>query len=225
MTYENQSLDDLMNRCIEQTARYRRNLPHDTTCCFELLRRALALDSDEAFAYIYRLYEPQVRRWVHAHPQFSYSDETADFFITEALNKFYFATRAEKFARFSCVSQLMAYLKMCVHTAILQYIRDHQRLTVVPMLERPHGYEQDMDARTRLIELWGRICDLLPDEDDRLLARCAFVLDMKPAEIAQLYSTIWPTPRAVSVALQRIRRTLRRDHDLRQRADLQETPD
>jgi hypothetical protein len=61
---------------------------------------------------------------------------------------------------------------------------------------------------------------LLPDEQDRLLADCTFIQRLKPAQIALMYPKHWDKVRDISVALQRIRRILRNDVELRQQAGI-----
>ena len=75
-----------------------------------------------------------------------------------------------------------------------------------------------MGTRAAVSELWLHICDLLPDPRDRLLAHCVFVQDLKPQQIVQEHSALWTNERDVSVAIYRIRRRLRNDPGLQQRA-------
>jgi hypothetical protein len=167
---------------------------------------------------------PQVLNWVYSHNRFSQTGENPDFFATSAMRTFYFALRGEKFNRFPSLPQVLAYLKLCVHTAIAQYLRDQQP-TMLAQLDDATGvaHTPNMEERTDAAELWAYICRLLPDERDRLLARCAFLLDLKPRQIVVEYPTQWRNEREVSVALYRIRRVLRSDHELQQRAG--HTPD
>ena len=50
----------------------------------------------EAFTYVYRIYEPQVIRWVYNHSQFEQTAEHADYFAGSAMSNFYFAVRGLK---------------------------------------------------------------------------------------------------------------------------------
>src|SRR5258708_12218869 len=69
----------------------------------------------------------------------------------------------------------------------------------------------DSHSDLNLQELWAHICGLLPTLEDQQLAYLRFVLEMKPSEISANYPQTWSTARAVSVALQNIRRYLRAD--------------
>jgi hypothetical protein len=219
MTTSSLSIDDLAQRCAEETDKFNRRQPNDAQFCFELLRRALADGSSEAFTRVYQVYERQVLAWVYSHSRFAQTGESADFFAGSALRTFYFALRGDKFERFPSLPKVLSYLKMCVHTAIAQYIRDQQPTTTMPLDEVTEiAHTPDLGTRADIGELWTYICHLLPDPRDRLLARCVFIQDLKPRQIVQEYGAQWSNEREVSVAIYRIRRMLRNDPDLQRRA-------
>lgn len=221
MNLSSLSNDDLSRRCADDTTRFHRQQIRDTEHCFELLRRALAEGRNDAFTRVYQIYEPQVLRWVYQHGRYHETGETAEYFANQALTSFYFALRGEKFARFDTLAQALAYLKMCVHSAIAQYLRKEQ---VLHLADLDAGSISDTGANIsdelQAAELWDHICDLLPDAGDQLLARCVFVLALKPAQVARGHPDRWGSAREVSVALQRIRRHLRRDPLLRDYAGI-----
>jgi hypothetical protein len=214
-------LDDLTQRCVEETEKFNRRQPNDPQFCFELLRRALAEGISEAFTHVYRVYERQALRWVYSHSRFEQTGESADFFARSALSNFYFALRGAKFERFAELPQVLAYLKLCVHTAIIQYLRDQQPSIIIPLDDVGEAaYTPDLATRADAAELWAHIERLVSDERDRLLARCIFILDLKPRQIVAAYPAHWRDEREVSVNLFRLRRKLRSDAELRQRVGL-----
>jgi hypothetical protein len=206
----------LAQRCVEETEKFNRRQGNDPQFCFELLRRALAEGVAEAFTHVYQIYERQVIGWVYSHSRFAQTGESADYFARAALSAFYFALRGEKFAHFPSLQQTLAYLKLCVHTAIAQYLRDQRPAAAVSIeTTGPLADTPDLGTSAVVAELWAYICDLLPDERDRLLARCVFILGLKPRQLVELYPGRWADEREVSVALYRIRRLLRADPELR----------
>lgn len=212
------ALDDLAARCAQETQRFMRQQSNDTRFCFELLRRALFEGAADAFTRVYQVYEPQVRRWVYNHSRFEQTDENAEYFVSQAMASFYFALRGPKFQQFTLLSQVLAYLKLCVHTAIAQHLRDRQRITTTSLAAAVtvEQAQDDLSADIDSASLWLMICRILLDESDRLLAHSVFVLELKPAEIAARYPAIWATPREVSLALYRIRHALRASSELSQ---------
>lgn len=212
------SVEELAARCAQETDLFNRRQPSDPQWCFELLRRALADGSGDAFTLVYQIYERQATHWVYNHPKFEQTGESAEYFASQALRSFYFALRGPKFERFPSLPQILSYLKLCVHTAIAQYVRDQQPQITTPLGEgQALFYQPDLDTRAAAAELWQHICSLLPDERDQLLARLAFVQGLKPREIVVVFHQHWRDERAVSVALYRIRRTLRNDEELQRR--------
>lgn len=209
------SVDELAARCAHETDLFNRRQPSEPQWCFELLRRALADGSSDAFTLVYRIYERQATHWVYNHPKFEQTGESAEYFASHALRSFYFALRGPKFERFPSLPQILSYLKLCVHTAIAQYVRDQQPHITTPLVDtQPLAYQPDLDTRAVAAELWQHICSLLPDERDQLLARLAFVQGLRPREIVRSFRYHWRDERDVSVALYRIRRTLRSDEEL-----------
>ena len=226
MALAGMSVDDLARRCAEETDRYSRREVSDEQFCFELLRRALAEGAADAFTRVYQIYERRVLGWVLAHGLFARTGESADFFATEAWSAFYFALRGPKFAGFASLSRVLQYLKVCVHTAIVQHVRDQQPAPSVPIeIAAEPAETPDMDARAVAAEIWRRVELALPDEQDRLLARCVFVEDLKPRQIIAFYPGRWRDEREISVDLYRIRRTLRKDPELRGLLGLEDDED
>ncbi len=208
---------ELAQRCASETDKFTRQQTNDPQWCFELLRRALAERDMDAFTYVYRTYEGLVLSWVRHHSRFALTGENAEYFAGDAFRSFYFALAGAKFERFPTVAAILSYLKMCVHTSIAQYLRGKERADVLPFAE---GVEPsstpDLSESVVAAELWQHIVRLLPDERDQLLARCVFVLGLKPREICVAYRVHWSNERDVSVALYRIRRLLRSDATMQQ---------
>ena len=224
------AVENLATLCAEETEKFSRQQRNTTQYCFELFRRALAEGIQEAFTHIYLVYERQVLKWVYGYSRFDETGEAAEFFVNSAFNKFYFAVRGPKFERFSSVPSLLMYLKLCVHTAIAQYIRDQKQVSDVSTDDETSGVdmrdrqqEAILDRGTQAADLWALICRLLPAPTDQLLARCVFALDMKPAEIVSAYPGRWANEREISVALYRIRRLLRQDAGMRRLLGVPET--
>ncbi len=221
MTFNSLSLNDLADHCAEETSKFHRNQQNDTRYCYELMRRAFKENVSDALTHVYRIYEPLVRNWVYSHSHFADTGEHAEDFVNVAMTTFYFAVRSKNFEDFGELSRLLSYLKMCVHTSILQALRKRQHIQIEPheaddeSAHTPDDSEK-VDRALDKEQLWEYIRQLFPDEHDMLLIRCYFVYDLKPAEITELHPAIWKKSRDVTVNLQRIRRVLRADKQLRE---------
>ncbi|MEP7356670.1 MAG: hypothetical protein ABI847_05480, partial [Anaerolineales bacterium] len=151
----------------------------------------------------------------------------ADFFANAAFEKFFFAVGGPKFEGFGSVGALLQYLKLCVHTAIVQYLRDQRQLDLLsiddpdrPVIDRDPQQEGGLETEIDASQFWAAICRLLPAPSDQLLARCVFILEMKPSEIIAAKPGRWSSEREISVALYRIRRLVRQDPEVRQLLNL-----
>jgi hypothetical protein len=221
MSLDDVSNDELARKCEEETQKYIRQQPNETRHCFELLRRGLGQERSEAFTQVYQIYEGLALKWVHSHPRFYMTDESAEYFVSAAFSRLYFAVKGAKFARFPSLAHVLQYLKLCVQTVIAEYLRKAARIPEVELesaIHSPGHYAKESISETR--ELWQYILTVLSSDTDRLLAELCFLYDLKPAEIAETHSEHWSTARDVSVALQRIRRNLRKDTRLREWLDV-----
>ena len=209
------SIDDLARLCTSETAKFNRREPSDTQFCFELLRRALGDGVSEAFTRAYTIYERQVRIWVRGHSRFAQTGESDEYFLSAAWSTFYFALRGPKFAGFASLPQALAYLRACVHSAIMLYLRDQQPDATLPLDDQAAAVAADQPEPFETAQLAARVAELLPEPQDRLLAHCVFAEDLKPRQIVHAYPGRWDSERDVTVALFRIRRILRKDAQLR----------
>lgn len=212
-------LAELAGRCATETDNYARRQPNDPQFCFELLRRAFAEGSSEALTHVFRTYERLVTNWVYSNSRFMETSESAEYFVDLAFSNFYFALRGPRFAQFATPAHVLAYLRACVSSAILQYLRDQRPTDLLPTDgDAEPGYTPDLNDDIAAAELWEYILTLLPDDRSRLMAHCAMVLQMRPREIAAAYPRIWATAREATVMLYRVREILRDDPELRRRA-------
>ena len=210
------SLDQLAQCCSTETAKYLQRQSSDSCFGFELMRRALAEENHDAFRWVCDIYARQVRAWVHHHSKFLQTNEEADYFVNAAFTAFFCALRGERFARFSSLAPIMAYLKACIHTSIMQYLRDQQAISHASIDAATEiASSQNMDEHLQSNELWEHIATLLPDMRSRKLAYMALVQDLKPRQIVAAMPKEWYSERDVSVALYRIRQLLRNDGRLR----------
>jgi len=224
MTAAGMPIDALAQRCAEETERFTRHQAHDDQFCFELLRRALADGVMEAFTRVYQIYERQVLIWVYRHTKFAWTGESAEYFAAAALRNFYFALRGAHFEHFTTLPALLQYLKLCVHTAITQHLRDEPPATLPLDAAAELSSHEDPDGALAAAAIWARISVLLLDPHDRLLARCVIVQGLRPREIMLAFPGQWRDERTITVAVYRIRTVLRRDPELRRLYGLDDNP-
>jgi RNA polymerase sigma factor (sigma-70 family) len=141
----------------------------------------------------------------------------ADDIAQEAFTNFWRAVSGEKFdQKFQVLPQIIRYMQMCVHNAILQYWRSYGDGTA-PLPDIDLAITDHIEEDSEIEALWSRICEILPNPKHKLLARLSFILEIKPKEIVEFeaYSAVWPRPRDVSVMLYQIRQKLNGDNELK----------
>jgi hypothetical protein len=211
-------LDSLADYCVEHTKKFLQRLSNDTRYCFELMRRAYAELSDEALNHVYTIYLPQLSSRAKRHKQFDRSCGDSDYFARLAMTNFYSRCHGSNFSEmFSELPAVMGYLKACLHSVIVQDVRENALIVSLPDdLPAPLSTDRWNAMHISEEEIWAHIGRLLSDPKDERLAYLRWVLEIPPAQIVQLDPQQWKSEREVSVALQRIRRRLRKDLRLRE---------
>ena len=215
MSLNSWTVEDIAEHCRQHIEKYRHRLNHDLSYCLELFRRAFEEKSEEAFRLLYQTYVGLIYHWVYHHPYFSSLEMPADYYVADSMSHF-FLTVQGNFERFKSVPAILSYWQKCVNTVVLNHGRKKQ-VSTVP-IEKIKKYAEEVDLDERLVQTatWQRVESLLPEYKDRLLARLVFVQALKPKEIVEHYSAIWPQTNDVRVDRQRITRRLGSDSVLRQ---------
>jgi len=220
---KNLTLPDLARNCAHETELFFQHQTHDTRYCFELFRRAIRENSQSAWEIIYDQYQSLVTGWVRQHRGFESSGEEAQFFVTGAFGKISNILTPEKFDKFSDLQSLLSYLKMCVHSVIIDYIRISDRANLqVPFEELKSNVEADNPAPEKQVfdkldnqSFWAWINERLNDEKERLVIHGIFVLALKPRELCNHFGSVFSEVEEVYRIKQNVMARLRRDSEFR----------
>ncbi len=229
------SLRDLAASCREETGKFQRGEPARTDSCWEILRRAVAGQDHAAWEAVLTQYRGIVLAWVHHHPASASAREGDDYWVNRVFERFWTAIGPDRFSQFPDLPSLLKYLKMCVHSVLLDDARA-RHVAELESLDLPAVRERVDAAAARgrgdLEEialggmagrdLWLAIAEDLPDESERLLAYWSFVLDLKPGEIhgrsPERYPSVADVYRIKRNVLDRLRRSPRLQQRLHQLA-------
>jgi hypothetical protein len=226
MTHEvklqHMGVDALAQQCAHETNLYFKHKDHDTRYCFELFRRALQEGSKAAWDKICEQYDALVRGWVIQHHGFSTSGEEAEYFVNGAFGKISGTLTADKFGNFSDLGSLLRYLKLCVHSVIIDFARsaDYANLSAWEEIAEdeksgePSPEEQTMDQSERRT-LWDLLETRLHDRQERLVIHGSFVLDLKPQEILEHFRDTFSDIDEIYRVKQNVITRLRRDTEFR----------
>jgi hypothetical protein len=83
------SVEELAQRCRQESEKYLAGQPHDETYCFELFRRAIFNRDQAAWQAIYAQYQTLITSWVWRHSKFQSTNEEAASFVNAAFIRFW----------------------------------------------------------------------------------------------------------------------------------------
>jgi len=208
-------LAELVRRCRETNS-------EQDTCRYELFRRAIYESDEQAWAAVTVLFRGVVVANIRRHP-WAASRDDEEYWINRTFERFWKALGPDRFAAFPHLPALLAYLKTCVHSVVVTDMRSSARTpAVVPLgtdVEEPGAStEIEGEVLDSLVaqDVWNVITAELADDDERLLARLSFALDMKPAQIQALHADRFPTMAELYRVKRNLIERLRRSSRLRE---------
>src|SRR5215207_7712621 len=185
MTPKTLPLADLARRCREETLRFLRAEPRDDRFCFALFERAIADREHQAWEAIIGQYRGIVLAYIGQHSAAAVVHEPDDFWVNRAFQRFWMAVTPERFGRFPDLPALLKYLKMCVHSVLLDEVRARRAASVSSLEELWDVIPETRDAEGSVIgklagqQLWQAVNRELQDEPERVVAFLSFARDLK----------------------------------------------
>jgi DNA-directed RNA polymerase specialized sigma24 family protein len=195
-------MDLLEKRCAEESKRFYQRKSHDTRFCLEMFRRAFVDQDQEAWEYLYRQYQPLVSGWLENHALFPSISEEKEYFINRAYEKMWHSLTKEKFERFTELSAVLHYLKMCVGSVIIDYVRAQDRIRIEEFEGNEDLVGNEAGSRVKTEEnaledivfnqiqsqdLWKRVKSLATSTKEHCVLYGSFLLGLKPREIVEAY--------------------------------------
>ena len=227
MNLQSMPLNDLAQRCAQETILYFKSRIHDTSYCYEIFRRAVTERSEPAWKAIIAQYKPSVARWVNRwadkHPDFPLAREEEEDFIEESFIRFWHHFTPEKFHNSKGLNGILQYLKMCVNSTILDVLRKMQHM----QFEQHPDSEEDDDSPDHAEtgpspeetlhqgELWKAIKALLKDEKELTVVYASFFLALSPREIFTEFPGMFRNIEEIYQCKANVLARLGRDPDLR----------
>jgi DNA-directed RNA polymerase specialized sigma24 family protein len=221
-------LDPLARCCAEETERFFRDRDSDPGFCFELFRRALAARDERAWDAIYRQYAPLAAAWAAGHPEIARGGGEIQEFVNRAFARMWAAIPPSKFGHFRDLRSVLAYLKMCVHSAIVEEARKTaalRRMVALDALpaETGPGPRPELDspvdrmafAEERRTAVRQAVTSRVQDDKERLVVYCLFELDLRPKAIFARYPHAFRDVREIYTIRQVVLERLARDPTLR----------
>jgi hypothetical protein len=211
------TLADLAFRCEQETNLFFKHESHDPKYCYELFRRAIQENDQSIWESIFACYESLVVGWVKKHSGFETSGESVDYFVNGAFAKFSVTMTPDKFGKFSDVGSLLSYLKMCVHSVMIDYHRMIEHANLYDLDDVSREASDDLPPEEQAIEqadrqaLWDLINARLHDRKERAVVQGTFVLGLKPRELYHHFPGVFSAVDEIYSVKQNVLARLRRD--------------
>jgi hypothetical protein len=219
MTVGDLPIVELARRCREQTLRFLSGQDRDDSYCFEIFKRAVVSRDNAAWEAIVGQYRGIVLAYVGQHTAAPMLHESDDFWINRAFQRFWSAVGPERFAGFPDLPALLKYLKLCVHSVLMDEIRARRAET--SLSDIPESTPARTNAERSVMstlsgeQLWEAILRELHDEAEQQVAYLSFARDLKPAEIAARHSSLFANVADVYRIKRNIIERLRRSPEIR----------
>ena len=220
------TLEEIAQRCAQETKRYRQGESYDPQYCFELFRRAILERDQSAWEMIYVQYQWLVEGWVKRHSTFEASGEESQYFVNRAFEKIWATLSREQFGRVLNLPALLGYLKTCVNSVIVDHNRMAGQASLYASVEEPSApiaedgpyspaIEEQVFDRTFRQAFWDWINSRLHNETERQVVYGSFILGLKPRELYDQFRNMFSEVDEVYRIKQNVLARLGRDPEFR----------
>jgi DNA-directed RNA polymerase specialized sigma24 family protein len=210
---------ELLDACQRESGRFVRGDRFSDAFALELLRRAVCDRSSEAWEALVSLYGGIVRSCLRRYRGFAASPSDETIWVHRTFERLWLAVGPERLHLIPSVGALIAYLKTCAHSVIMDEARERLDPRRVPLDLAPAIAFELPDATVRVVErltaseIWRAVAAELHDDAEREVAYQSFVHGAKPAEICaaapERYAHVADVYRIKRNLLDRLRRSPR----------------
>ncbi len=211
------SVTSLCRRAQEEAGRYQAGVAGDERFVLEVVRRAVVERDELCWEALHALYGPVVHRWCRAMAR--RADQEVEELAALAWEKFWRSFTADKLAACRGAGSVLAYLKACVHSVVV----DAQRRRPAPLpLEAaetrpdlgasPEETVAEAEERARLREL---VLRHVRSEQDRAIITLSYELGLRSAAVQAARPDLFPTVADVYRATRNLLDRLGRSRELR----------
>jgi hypothetical protein len=217
------TLSGISHRCAQESEHFFNRQEYDPRFCYELFRRAILQQNEQAWARIFAQYQHLVSHWVERNAAFATSGEDVVYFVNRAFEKMWLGITPKKFETFSDLKSILRYLQMCVNSVLVDFVRQKEYKLVLESIEdfdyQLHGEEtavEDQIAKDfRRDEFWGWLKQQFNDEKEKYVVYGMFVLALKPREILEQYPDMFQGIQDVYRVKENLVARLRRNDEFR----------
>lgn len=218
------SVDDLAQRCAQETDLFFGHHDSDSSFCFELFRRAIGNNDERALAVVIVQYQPLVARWVDRwmgkHPDFPLVNHEVQDFIAQAFERFWMSFTPAKFEKSRNIAEILKYLQMCVHGAITDAWRKLRHLQLEQELgDEEQEFSEPAPTPEDLLqkdEFWQLVKKKSKDPREYTVIYASFSLALSPREILAEYPSVFRDVKEIYQYKANLLERLGRDEEFRE---------
>lgn len=167
---------------------------------YDMFRRAIVGRDSQAWAVIYTRYRGLLLAWARRFSVRMSVDERADDVADQAFARAWSALTPERFGQFPTLASLLAYLRSCVSSTVIDIARAqmaHER-RIRPVIENSGASaEQLVIGELERGELWQLVNAVARSAAERTLLVESFVHDQPPRTIQARHPDLFPSIDAI----------------------------
>jgi DNA-directed RNA polymerase specialized sigma24 family protein len=221
---EHLTVDDLAQKCAQETDRYFARQDTDSRYCYELFRRAIQNKDQRALELVFLQYQPLVTRWVERwmgkHPSFSSVTEEVQDFIAQTFERFWISFTPAKLDKSQGLAAVLRYLQMCVNGVLTDAWRKlYRRQLEQEMPEQEQelpGSEPAPEDLLQQEEFWQLIKRKSKDPREYTVIYASFHLALSPREILAEYPDEFSSVKEIYQYKANLLERLERDDEIRE---------
>ncbi len=150
----------------------------------QLIKQEAKATAHEAQSILQHQFTENVRFWLtsHACRDAALRYESEQDYIDHAFQRFWQAI-SDRGLTFTSLASALRYLRMCLHSAIMDTLRAYAHASLETLVEQGHLDELQIEDCYNESKLWETITNLLANERERRVAYLHFRCNLQPSEI------------------------------------------
>jgi hypothetical protein len=186
---------------------------------YELFRRAIVDRDERAWTESATRYRPLLAAWASRCSASATLTESYDDLADQAFARAWSALSPERFASFPTLAALLAYMRACVTTTVIDHARSElsrDRLEQSIQADEVATPEQLVLDQAQRQEVWRLVESAVTTEQERVVLRETFVYDLPPRAILRRHPELFADAHTIYTTKRNLFDRLQRSPELRQ---------
>ena len=186
---------------------------------YELFRRAIVERDEQSWIESAARYRPLLAAWASRCSASAVLTESYDDLADQAFARAWSALSPERFASFPTLAALLAYMRACVTTTVIDHARSElsrERIEQSIQAEEVTTPEQLIMDQFQRQEVWRLAETAISSEQERVVLRETFVYDLPPRAILRRHPDLFADAHVIYTTKRNLFDRLQRCPELRQ---------